>query len=65
MKFIVHIGTHKTGTSSLQKFLLANEDKLACEKIHYAHLPNSKNANFLAGHIAYERYSQARKYIHN
>ena len=29
MKLILHIGTHKTGTTALQRFLYANREPLA------------------------------------
>lgn len=35
MKFIFHLGTYKTGTSSLQNFLFAHRDQLAAEGICY------------------------------
>jgi hypothetical protein len=36
MKLILHIGTHKTGTSALQQFLYANRTSLAAAGFHYA-----------------------------
>lgn len=36
MKLILHIGTHKTGTSALQQFLYANRTPLAAAGFHYA-----------------------------
>jgi hypothetical protein len=36
MKLILHIGTHKTGSTALQHFLIANPVPLAALGIHYA-----------------------------
>jgi hypothetical protein len=36
MKLVLHIGTHKTGTSALQQFLYANRARLAASGLHYA-----------------------------
>jgi hypothetical protein len=36
MKLIVHIGTHKTGTTALQQFLHANRERLPAHGFHYA-----------------------------
>ena len=36
MKLILHIGTHKTGTTALQRFLYANRKSLAARSFHYA-----------------------------
>ena len=36
MKLILHIGTHKTGTTALQRFLHSNREPLAVQGIHYA-----------------------------
>jgi hypothetical protein len=36
MKLILHIGTHKTGTTALQQFLYANRQSLANLGLHYA-----------------------------
>ena len=36
MKLILHIGTHKTGTTALQQFLYANRETLATRGFHYA-----------------------------
>lgn len=36
MKLILHIGTHKTGTTALQEFLAGNTARLAARGIHYA-----------------------------
>jgi hypothetical protein len=40
MKLILHIGTHKTGTTALQQFLYANRARLAASGFHYATPPH-------------------------
>ena len=37
MQLILHIGTHKTGTSAVQECLHRNERRLAERGIYYAH----------------------------
>ena len=65
MQFIIHIGTHKTGTSSLQRFLLLNKERLLSHGVFYGHGPDTKNVNFLAGHTAYGRDEQVRQFLNN
>jgi hypothetical protein len=49
MKVILHIGTHKTGTTALQQFLYANRKSLAACGFHYATPPYGLHeANFIA-----------------
>ena len=54
MKFILHIGTHKTGTTTIQKFLRANENELKSEGLYY---PNfdliGKNKRYAHHEIAH------------
>ncbi|TGQ52268.1 hypothetical protein EN836_20695 [Mesorhizobium sp. M1C.F.Ca.ET.193.01.1.1] len=45
MNLILHIGTNKTGTTALQKFLSFNRGKLTKYGIHYATPPDSYNFN--------------------
>src|SRR5437870_1974253 len=45
MKLILHIGTNKTGTTALQKFLSINRRKLIKHGIYYATPPNIHNFN--------------------
>jgi hypothetical protein len=37
MKLILHIGTHKTGTTSLQAWLANNREALAANGVSYPH----------------------------
>jgi hypothetical protein len=49
MKLILHIGTHKTGTTALQQFLYANRQPLAAGGFYYATPPHGlQEANFVA-----------------
>lgn len=48
MKLILHIGTHKTGTTALQRFLYANRERLAAHGFHYATPPHLQEANLIA-----------------
>jgi hypothetical protein len=48
MKLILHIGTHKTGTTALQQFLYANRQPLAAGGFYYATPPHGLHeANFV------------------
>ncbi len=44
-QFILHIGRHKTGTSSLQKFLRQNRSTLAQHGYYYPNTDSSKDAH--------------------
>jgi hypothetical protein len=49
MKFLIHIGTHKTGTTALQQFLHANRKALAACGFHYATPSHGlQHSNFVA-----------------
>src|SRR5215208_1987446 len=49
MRLILHIGTHKTGTTALQQFLYANREPLATCGFHYATPPHGlQEANVVA-----------------
>ena len=49
MKLILHIGTHKTGTTALQQFLHANREALAARGFHYATPPHGlQHSNLVA-----------------
>lgn len=38
----IHCGTHKTGTSAIQKFLKNNQEKLEKNNLHYTNIGNTK-----------------------
>jgi len=52
VQLILHIGTHKTGTSALQACLSRNERLLAHKGIHYVRMGPYKNCNVLAKMVA-------------
>ncbi|MFC4349210.1 hypothetical protein ACFO5Q_15265 [Kordiimonas lipolytica] len=47
-KIILHIGAEKTGTSTIQRFLSANRDRLGAQNIYYPHTPGEENHTRLA-----------------
>ena len=63
MQLILHIGTHKTGTSAVQEFLYRNELRLAERGIYYAHRPRARALNQLAHLIATGRKAEAQALI--
>ncbi len=52
MQLILHIGTHKTGTTAMQECLYRNEERLAGGGIHYAHRLRARSFNQLAKLVA-------------
>ena len=60
MQLILHIGTHKTGTSAVQECLHRNERILAERGIYYAHRARARSLNQLAQLIASGQSSEAR-----
>jgi hypothetical protein len=48
MKLILHIGTPKTGTTAVQRFLYANRETLPRYGLHYATPHRSEHANSIA-----------------
>lgn len=63
MQLILHIGTHKTGTSAIQACLYRNEARLAEDGIYYAHRPRSPTLNQLAHLIATGRKGEAHALV--
>jgi hypothetical protein len=47
-KILFHIGAEKTGTSTIQRFLRANRDRLGTQNIYYPHSPGEENHTRLA-----------------
>lgn len=47
-KLILHIGSEKTGTSSVQRFMSANHDTLRSKNIIYPSIDNQENHSILA-----------------
>lgn len=64
MRTILHIGTHKTGTSSIQNFLANNRDHLARGGIHFAtSVRSARNVNALAADVACGRHARAEEFV--
>jgi hypothetical protein len=63
VQLILHIGTHKTGTSALQECLRRNEKRLAYRGIHYARMVPYKNCNSLARTVAKNRGPEVEAFI--
>lgn len=64
MRFVVHIGTHKTGTSSIQTFCAANRKELLEQGIYYpTNKYSSRNFNFLAARIARGDLDEPRAFL--
>ena len=63
VQLILHIGTHKTGTSAVQKCLYRNEEKLAARGIYYAHRARSPTLNQLAQLVAVGRKAHAQALV--
>jgi hypothetical protein len=63
VQLILHIGTHKTGTSAIQDCLYRNEAKLVEHGVYYAHRPRSPTLNQLAYLVAKGRKGEARALV--
>jgi hypothetical protein len=63
VQLILHIGTHKTGTSALQACLLRNERVLAQKGIHYARMAPYKNCNVLAKMVAKTPGAEVKAFV--
>lgn len=64
MRFVIHIGTHKTGTSSLQNFFASNRGALRSHGIHYPLSHHSgRNVNFLPPRIASGRHGEVSRFL--
>jgi hypothetical protein len=59
VQLILHIGTHKTGTSAVQECLYRNAAQLAARGIYYAHRPRARALNQLAYLVASGRQREA------
>lgn len=64
MKIVLHIGTHKTGTSALQSFCGFNRESLMERGVLYPKLANKSNSfNFLAAYLAFGRIDDVRRFF--
>jgi hypothetical protein len=52
VRLILHIGTHKTGTTAIQRFLAANRAALAHHGFHFATPAGSPDSNVVANAVA-------------
>jgi hypothetical protein len=65
MRLIFHIGTPKTGTSAVQRFLCANRQRLAESGVHYATPHGSGQANAVANALSTGDSGTARAFLVN
>lgn len=64
IKLILHIGTHKTGTSAIQSTLANNANLIKNKGIYYGLTSqNTRNINFLAADIANGRHVKAKNFF--
>lgn len=64
MKVVLHIGTHKTGTSALQAYCAKNRAALLAHGVYYPKLPNGSNSfNFLGARLAFGQYGEVRRFF--
>lgn len=64
MEVILHIGTHKTGSSAIQSFLATNRTHLLDKGIYYPIFPNqSLNGNFLGAGLAFDNHGEVEHFF--
>lgn len=64
MRVVIHIGTHKTGTSSIQGVMAKNRDLLAGKGIWYPQCRYSaRNLNFLGWRLATKQYQEPSRFL--
>lgn len=64
MKLLLHIGTHKTATTSLQHFCVRNRDLLISEGFYYPENDDSAYVfNFLASAVAFDKLSKVENFL--
>jgi hypothetical protein len=63
VRLILHIGTHKTGTTAVQRFLVANRPVLTQHGIHYASPAATPDSNVVANAIATGDTTSARAFF--
>lgn len=63
MRLIFHIGTPKTGTSAVQRFLCANRQRLAESDVHYATPHGSGQANDVANALRMDDRRTVRGFL--
>lgn len=66
MKLLLHIGTHKTATTSLQHFFALNRSRLSSQGFYYPENADSAYVfNFLASRIAFGKEQEASAFLAN
>jgi hypothetical protein len=65
MRLILHIGTHKTGTTALQHFLFANRKRLTDSGICYASPAHEFDINSIANALLTDGQGKFRQFIHD
>ena len=67
MKILLHIGTHKTGTSSIQNFCARNQIFLAEHGFYYGLRGDlsARNVNFLGAWLANEKHNLVQGFLDN
>jgi len=63
VQLILHIGTHKTGTSALQVCLRRNEQLLTSKGIYYGRLAPYKHSNGIAKFVAQRRMGEVKAFV--
>jgi hypothetical protein len=65
LRIILHIGTHKTGTSSIQNFCANHIDFLRKYGVYYAFDPykSGRNANFLGTYLSRKNYKEIEEFF--
>lgn len=64
MRIVLHIGTHKTGTSALQAYCAKNREALLARGIYYPKLANGSNSfNFLGARLAFGQDAAVREFF--
>jgi hypothetical protein len=61
MKYIIHIGSTKTGSSALQKFLYKNRKKLNLQGFNYPEFGTDNNAHHLIASLFHQNSSNLHK----
>jgi hypothetical protein len=63
VRLILHLGTHKTGTTAVQRFLATNRSALAQQGVHYAAYGANPDANLVANAVATGHPDAARDFF--
>jgi hypothetical protein len=58
MRYVIHIGTAKTATTSIQAFLTVNHERLLRSGIYYPIIRGKNSHNFLLGEVIFNEKSE-------